>query len=193
MRRPNAVIAMAASAGGFRALSTVLTDLPPTLRAALVIVQHLDPSRRSVLASLLDRTSGPEVREATDGEPLMEGLALVAPPDHHLLVTPEGRCSLTTTELVHFVRPSADLLFESVAASFGPGAIAVVLSGSGTDGSIGIAAIKERGGSVIAQDGAAEFGGMPGAAVATGIVDRIVPLGEIALAIRDVLAEVVRR
>jgi two-component system chemotaxis response regulator CheB len=193
MRRPSAVVAMAASAGGLRALSVVLTALPESLPAAVAIVQHLDPTRRSLLADLLDRTSGPSVVEAADGEPLRDGVAVVAPPAHHLLITPEATCSLTTTELVHYVRPSADLLFGSVAAAFGARAIAVVLSGTGIDGSIGIAAIKEHGGIVIAQDDAAEFGGMPGAAVATGIVDRVVALDQMAPAIVEALTERVRR
>ncbi len=79
------------------------------------------------------------------------------------------------------MRPSADLLFESVAGSFGPRAIACVLTGSGTDGAMGVRAVKSRGGTVIAQDPAeAEFSGMPEAAVATGAVDFVLGLDEIA-------------
>jgi two-component system chemotaxis response regulator CheB len=88
--------------------------------------------------------------------------------------------TLTKGELVHFVRPSADLLFESVAAAYGPRAVAVVLSGTGVDGSLGVTAIKDRGGVVIVQDLNAEFAGMPSAAMATGAVDVIAPLEEIA-------------
>jgi two-component system, chemotaxis family, protein-glutamate methylesterase/glutaminase len=185
MSRPRTVVAMAASAGGIQALSTVLGGLPRELPAAVAIVQHLDRHHPSVLAELLGRRSALEVRQAGDGVELREGEVVVAPPDHHLLVNPDGSCSLTTTDLVHFVRPSADLLFESCAGAFGTSAIAVVLSGMGIDGSLGIAAVKERGGFVIAQDAAAEFGGMPAAAIATGIVDRILPLDDIAAAIAE--------
>jgi two-component system chemotaxis response regulator CheB len=104
----------------------------------------------------------------------------IAPPNKHLLVDAEGTLSLTQSELVHFVRPSADLLFESVAASFKHRAIAVVLSGSGSDGSMGVQAIKKMGGTVIAQDEAtSEFFGMPSAAIQSGSVDFVLPFKEI--------------
>ena len=108
-----------------------------------------------------------------------------APPDRHLLVTPDHSVSLTQTELVHFVRPSADLLFESVAASYKERAIAVVLSGSGHDGAMGVRAIKKMGGTVIVQDAKnAEFAGMPEAALATGSADFVLAVDEIAPALQ---------
>jgi two-component system chemotaxis response regulator CheB len=92
--------------------------------------------------------------------------------------------SLSQLELVHFVRPSADLLFESVAASYKDRAIAVVLTGTGSDGVMGIQAIKKMGGTVIAQDQqTSEFFGMPGAAIQSGNVDFILPLDEIGAAL----------
>jgi two-component system chemotaxis response regulator CheB len=112
----------------------------------------------------------------------------IAPPDRHLLVNPDGRLSLARTELVHFVRPSADLLFESVAASFKDRAIAVVLSGTGSDGVGGIRAIKKMGGTVVAQDEAtSEFFGMPGAAIQTGTVDFVLPLDDVAAALTQLV------
>ena len=89
--------------------------------------------------------------------------------------------ALTHSALVHFVRPSADLLFESVAGAYGPRVIACVLTGTGSDGAMGVSAVKARGGTVLAQDPAtAEFRGMPEAAIATGAVDFVLPLDEIA-------------
>jgi len=174
------VVAVASSAGGFVALKQLLSDLPGDLPAALLIVQHLDPRHRSVLAELLNRRSSMAVTQARAGEPIVPGHAYVAPPDHHLLVNPDHTLALTRSELVHFVRPSADLLFESVAATFGHRAIAVVLSGTGLDGAMGVSAVKKMGGTVVAQDeGSSAFFGMPSAAIETGDVDVVASLADI--------------
>jgi two-component system, chemotaxis family, protein-glutamate methylesterase/glutaminase len=178
------VIAFAASAGGLSALSEVVSALPNDFGASIVIVQHLDPRHRSLMADILARRTGLEVKEAKEGDCLRAGTVYIAPPNKHLLVNRDGTLVLTQTELVHFVRPSADLLFESVAASFKDRAIGVVLSGTGSDGAMGVQAIKKMGGTVIAQDKASsEFFGMPSAAIETGLVDFVLPLNEIASAL----------
>lgn len=156
--------------------------------AAIVIVQHLDPNHRSLMPSILARRSEMDVREAKQGLQLCPGMALVAPPNKHLLVEPDGTVALSNAALVHFVRPSADLLFESVAASFRNKAIAVVLSGTGSDGVGGVAAIKEMGGTVIAQDEeSSEFFGMPAAAINSGNVDLICPLSDIPRVLNEIV------
>lgn len=180
------VIALAASAGGLQALGEVLEGLPPMIRAAVLIVQHLDPHRPSHLASILGRRSGLPVRQAADHDHMAQGCAYVAPPGAHLTVTPDGELLLSDRPPLHFVRPSADHLFESMADSFGPRAIAVVLTGMGLDGASGAQAIRQRGGTVIVQDKATSaFFGMPGAAIAAGEVDRILPLREIPLTLAE--------
>jgi two-component system chemotaxis response regulator CheB len=177
-------VAVAASAGGLQALSELLAALPREFLAPIVIVQHLDRRHPSLLAGILLRRTQLPVKEAQAGDVLRPGNVYIAPPDQHLLVNRDGTLSLTHTELVHFVRPSADLLFESVAASYNNRAIAVVLTGSGSDGALGVKAVKKRGGQVIVEDPAsAEFSGMPGAAVETGSVDRVLRLKEIAPAL----------
>ena len=178
------IVAVAASAGGLNALSLLVGALPAGFPAPLLIVQHLDPRHRSLIADILSRRTALRVKQAEEGETIHKGSVYIAPPDHHLLVNGDHTLSLTHTELVHFVRPSADLLFESVAASYKDRAIAVVLSGSGSDGAMGVQAIKKMGGTVLAQDkGTAEFFGMPGAAAETGCVDFALPLKEIAPAL----------
>jgi two-component system chemotaxis response regulator CheB len=178
------VVAIAASAGGLSALGLVLSGLPEFFPAAVLVVQHLDPRHPSFMADILKRRTALQVKEAEEGDRLRLGTVFIAPPNRHLLVNPDATIALTQTELVHFVRPSADLLFESVAAVFRDRAIAVVLSGSGSDGSMGVGAIKKMGGQVIAQDEqSSEFFGMPGAAIQTGHVDLTLPLAEIPLAL----------
>src|ERR1044072_408741 len=178
------IVAIASSAGGLNALSRVLSVLPQDFPAAIVIVQHLDPRHRSLIAHIMSRRTKLAVREAQDGDKISKGTVLIAPPDKHMLVSNTATISLTQTELVHFVRPSADLMFESVAASYKEKAIAVVLTGSGSDGAMGVKAINKMGGTVIAQDEVTcEFFGMPGAAIATGVVDFVLPLDEITPAI----------
>jgi len=136
------------------------------------------------MADILSRRTSLRVKQAEEGDRLAPGTVAIAPPDRHLLVNPDGTLSLSQSELVHFVRPSADLLFESVAASYRERAIAVVLTGTGSDGAMGVQAIKKMGGRVIVQDErTAEFFGMPTAAIHTGQVDQILPLDEIAPAI----------
>jgi two-component system chemotaxis response regulator CheB len=182
------IVALAASAGGLKALTDVLAALPAGFPAALVVVQHLDPRHRSLMAEILGKRTALPVKEAREGDKLEPAHAYVAPPNRHLLVNPDRTLSLTQTELVHFVRPSADLLFESTAASYKDRAIAVVLSGSGKDGAMGVKAIKKMGGTVIVQDEkTSEFFGMPDAAQQTGVVDFVLPLREIAPALETLV------
>jgi len=118
---------------------------------------------------------------AQHGQSLEPATVFLAPPDRHLLITPTGSFYLSQSPPLHFVRPSADLLFGSVAASSGNRAIAVILSGLGSDGSIGVKSFKAAGGIVIAQNQAtATFFSMPKAAIDTGCVDHVLPLQQIA-------------
>jgi two-component system, chemotaxis family, protein-glutamate methylesterase/glutaminase len=127
-------VAVAASAGGITALSRVLGSLPAGFPVPVVVVQHLDPRHRTIIAEVLGRRVRLRVQLAREGDSAEPGTVYVAPPDHHLLVSAEGKLTLSSSALVHFVRPSADLLFESVAGSYGSRAIACVLTGSGSDG-----------------------------------------------------------
>ncbi len=178
------VVAVAASAGGVTALMAVLSGLPAKFPAAIVVVQHLDPHHRSLLVEILSRRSSLHIKQAEEGDCLAPGTVYIAPPDRHVLINSDGTLSLTRTELVHFVRPSADLLFESTASSYKDRAIAVVLTGTGSDGAMGVTAIKQMGGTVLVQDAkTAEFNGMPKAAIQTASADLILPLEQIPAAL----------
>ncbi len=178
-KRPNwELVAIGASAGGLSALGKVLGGLdcncPP-----VVIVQHLDPSHESQLASLLQRRTTKTVKAAQAGERLIADTIYIGPPDEHLLVS-RGRIQLAHSRLVRFSRPSIDMMFGSVAAVYGGRSIGIILSGSNRDGSDGITAIRSAGGTTIAQDPAtAESSIMPQAAIDTGCIDYVVPLQEI--------------
>jgi len=174
------IVAIAASAGGLTAQIKVLSTLPAEFPAAIAIVQHISPEHPSFMAEILNRRTDITVKQAKEGDDLTPGTAYIAPPNRHLLVNDDGTLSLSQSKLVHFLRPSADLLFESVAATYKERAIAIVLTGTGSDGAMGVEAIKKMGGTVIVQDvKTAEFSGMPSAAIQTGNVDFILPLDEI--------------
>lgn len=177
------VIAMAASAGGLQALSVILGGLPADFPAAIAIVMHLSPVHRSLLAEILGSRSLLKVQQAQTGDVLCHSCVFVAPPNHHMSVVKGGRIALSSSdaEKVHFARPSAEPLFASVAEVYQTHAIAVVLTGGDGDGSFGVQIIKKHGGKTIAQDRpTSQDFSMPRTSIATGDVDFILPLGEIA-------------
>jgi two-component system chemotaxis response regulator CheB len=177
-------VAVVGSAGGIFALEVVLASLPRELPACVLVVIHLAPNAPSLLATILGRMTELPVRQAQDGDALERGRVLVAPPDAHLLVTKHDRLALDHSELVHHVRPSADVLLLSLAGNHRGPAAAVVLSGTGLDGAAGAAALKRAGGRVFAQDEAtSQYFGMPGAAILAGGVDEVLPLDGIAAAV----------
>jgi len=177
--RPNCeLVAIGASAGGLPALSEVLSDIGDEF-PAIVVVQHLDPRHKSQMAPLLTRKTHKSIKEAEHGEWLERNRIYIGAPDEHLIVS-QGRIQLAHSRLVRFSRPSIDIMFGSVAATYGARAIGVILSGSNRDGSDGIAAIRGAGGMTIAQDPAtAEYGIMPQAAIDTGCIDLVLPLARI--------------
>lgn len=180
---PFDVVAIGASAGGVEALHAVVSAFPARFPAVVLVVQHMDPRHKSLLAGLLARHCRLPVREAAHEAVIAGGVVHVAQPDAHLIVR-NGRLVLTDTKLVHFSRPAIDVLFESVADAYGDRAIGVILSGTGVDGAAGIRAIKAKGGTTIVQDPrTAAHAGMPEAARATGYVDITLELADVGPAI----------
>ena len=173
---PGLIVVLAASTGGLAALTTALGPLRRGFPAVVLVVQHLAAWCPSRLADILDWRIALPVAWANDGDPLHAGAVTVAPPGAHLLVTATGRLSLSDGPRVHHVRPAADPLFASVAAWAGARAIGVILTGHGCDGAAGACTIARAGGIVIAQDATtSEAFGMPGAAIAGGGVQYVVP------------------
>jgi two-component system chemotaxis response regulator CheB len=182
------VVAIGASAGGIEALHTIAATLPAEFPVPVLVVQHMDPRHKSLLAGLLGRRCRLRVKQAANDEEMQGGTIYIAQPDMHLIVR-AGRLILTDTKQVHFSRPSIDLLLQSVADSYGDRAIGVILSGSGVDGADGIRAIKAKGGTTLVQDPATSaHSGMPQAARATKCVDFTLPLEEIGPALANLVA-----
>jgi two-component system, chemotaxis family, protein-glutamate methylesterase/glutaminase len=176
------IVALVCSAGGLKALTRVLTPLPATLPAAVVALQHMSPERPSELAAYLDQHTALRVSAALDGEPLAEGRALVAPPGQHMLITSDNLIALIASGAIPPARPSADLLLTTLALAAGPRAIAVVLTGHGTDGAVGAAAVHRFGGVVIASDEASSLHfAMPSATInRQAVTDHVVALDDVA-------------
>jgi two-component system chemotaxis response regulator CheB len=191
-RTASRVVALAASTGGPRALAELIPSLPPDLGAAVVIAQHMPAGFTGSLAERLDRRSALPVREARDGEPLMENRVYIAPGGRHLRVSlgADGvpRLQVRDEAPVHGVRPSADILFQSVARIFATEAVGVVLTGMGRDGADGLRLLREMGAYAIVQDEASStVYGMPKTALGVAGADEVAALTRVARAILQAL------
>ena len=174
------VVALAASLGGLRAVSAIIRALPRGFGASTIIVLHLSEGGRGLLPAILASHTALRVIEPTGGERLRAGWVYTAAPGRHLLVGRQRRLQVSDAAQVNNSRPSADPLFESLAAQPDLRAIAVILTGRDGDGSRGIPAISAGGGVVIVQDPeTAECGEMPQSAIDTGVVDYVLPLADI--------------
>jgi hypothetical protein len=178
------VVGLVASAGGLDAFTAVLRALEPELTVPILVQQHLG-GQASVLPKILGRRTGRTVVWAQDGAALEGGRAAVCPARSQMEVLPDR--TLSVTELAPSHNRPHDALLTSLADSVGPGAVAVVLSGSGSDGAAGVAALRAAGGIVIAQsEDTAEYPSMPAAAAQTG-ADLVLPLHEIAGVVTDLV------
>lgn len=188
------VVAIAASTGGPRALTAVLSRLPRSLPAAVLVVQHMPAGFTKSFAQRLDLACEIGVDQAEHGESLTHGRVYIAPGGRHLLVRDRGAgpvLELDDGPSRWGVRPAADLLFESVAAVFGPAAVAVVLTGMGRDGAEGTRLVRAAGGRAVIQDRATStIYGMPQAALLAAGADRVAALPDVARAIADLVEEV---
>jgi len=172
---------IAVSTGGPSALSRLIPALPGDFRYAVIVVQHMPPYFTAALAERLDAASQLTVREARTGDRPMPGLCLIAPGDHHVELDDLGRVVLGDGPPVNGCRPAADVTMTSAARVYGRRAVGVVMTGMGKDGAAGIRAIKAAEGKTLAQDEASSvIFGMPRAAIATGAIDDVVGLDDLA-------------
>lgn len=187
-------IVIAASTGGPRALETIFAALPNDLPAPLFIVQHIPEDFSLSFARRLDSAKGPRVVLATDGQRVERGMAYLAPGGRHLKLCWRGASTLLIKlddgAPVNFVKPSADVLFESAADCLPSQTLAVVLTGMGSDGTEGAKAIRKAGGKVIVQDEQTSIVfGMPRAVIEAGVADKVLSLEEIPGAIVEFLED----
>lgn len=174
------VLAIGTSTGGPNALGVVIPSLPADLPVPVVIVQHMPPIFTRLLAERLSANSHIRVREAEAGKLLEPGTAWIAPGNYHLVVERQGPgfyIGLNQEPLENSCRPAVDVLFRSVARTYGAHTLAVVMTGMGADGLTGSRLIREQGSEVIVQDEATSVvWGMPGAVAASGEADGVYPL-----------------
>lgn len=181
------LVVIAASAGGIDALTQVLSHLPAGLSTAIIVVQHLRDDKPTHLPEHLDRLSPLRVCLAKNRMPIEPGVVYIAEPGKHLSID-KRYIVLDTSKKLHYVRPSADVLFTSAAQAFGPDVIGVILSGTGKDGAVGFKEIKAKGGATIAQDEkTSTYFGMPKAAIDAGAVDYVLPVEEIGAKIVEIV------
>ncbi|MGC2225229.1 MAG: chemotaxis protein CheB, partial [Methylocella sp.] len=173
------VVGIGASAGGLDACRRLLDALPAGNGMAFILVQHLDPTHESMMVNLLAGHTSMTARQATDGMLIEREYLYVIPPGTYLSVG-QGALHLSQPQARHGARLPFDFLLHSLAEECGTRAICVILSGTGADGSLGLKAVKEKGGFVIAQDpGEAGYDGMPRSAIMTGAVDLVLPVAKI--------------
>jgi len=173
------IVGIGASAGGLEAVSRLLSHLPTSTGMAFVVVQHMDPARESLLPMILQKSTPMPVAQARDGIVIERNHVYVIPPNTHMVIRGGRLKLLPRPEGVHGL--SVNCFLNSLAEELGNKAVAVILSGTASDGSLGIQAIKSEGGLVFAQDEvSAGYAGMPQSAAATGVVDFILPPEKIA-------------
>ncbi len=178
----NKVLAMGASTGGTEAIKTVLSTLPPNA-PGMVIVQHMPAKFTTSFAQRLDSLCQIRVKEASNGDAVVNGLALLAPGNFHMLLKRSGSryyVEVKKGPMVHHQRPAVDVLFRSVAQTAGANAVGIIMTGMGADGAVGLLEMNNAGARTIAQDErSCVVFGMPKEAIKAGGVDKTVALKEI--------------
>src|SRR5262249_37569337 len=181
------IVAMGASAGGLTALQAIFRQLPDQTGAAYVVVVHLDPEHRSELARILGGCTRMPVVQVEANEKILADHVYVIPPDRRLQLV-DHEISAVEFDEPRGQRSPIDMFFRSLAERLGDG-FAVILSGAGSDGAIGVRAVKEAGGIILVQDpDEAEYSSMPRSAIATGVVDFIMPAQDLGHRLADLIA-----
>lgn len=185
-RQPLRAVVIGTSAGGVESLSKLLPSLRPDCGVSVFVVLHLPRERPSLLAELFGPKCALPVVEAQDKQPVEPEVIYFAPPDYHLLIDEGPQLALSSDELVHFSRPSVDVLFESAADQFGAALLGIVLSGANADGAAGLRSVAQAGGTTLVQSPETALAPtMPEAALAAAPASARLSLDELADALRS--------
>ena len=178
--KSNKVVIIGSSTGGPRALYDIIPHIPADIDAGILIVQHMPPAFTKSLADRLDQLSRIHVKEAENNDEILVGRALLAPGGSHMVVQNPGQVVLDKGPMRHGLRPAVDITMESAVDVYKNRCVGVILTGVGTDGTLGAARIKNAGGRVIAQDKATcVVFGMPGSVWENNLAEKLVPLQDI--------------
>jgi two-component system CheB/CheR fusion protein len=173
---PNCIVGIGASAGGLAALEALFSRMPSDTNMAFVIIQHLAPTHKSIMGSLLQKYTGMTILQMSDGMKVEPNCIYLNPPDKDVSIL-NGSLYLNEPEETHSSRLPIDYFFRSLASDQREKAICIILSGTGTDGTLGLKSIKGDGGMTMAQEEKqAKYDSMPRSAINTGLVDFVLPV-----------------
>jgi len=185
------LIIIVASTGGPQTTNIILSQLPRDFPSSIIVIQHMPPVFTGAFAKRLNKHCMIKVKEAKDGDHLINGQALIAPGGFHLEITNNNQVELSKKPPLHGIRPSADITMNSASRAFDGNIIGIVLSGMGKDGAIGVRNIKHKGGTIIAQNkDTSVVHGMPKAALDTGSVDHVLPYHKITAKLVEIVSNV---
>ncbi|MBU4415506.1 MAG: hypothetical protein KJ976_10440, partial [Proteobacteria bacterium] len=173
------IVGLGASAGGLEALEAFFSNMPPDSNIAFVVIQHLSPTHKSIMDSLLSKCTRMKVLGVEDGTKVEPNRVYLNPPDKNVVII-NGKLQLLDPVKTGGINLPIDCFFRSMAEELGEKAICIILSGTATDGTLGLKAVKGGGGIAMVQDpDSAKYDGMPRSAISTGIVDFILPVEKI--------------
>lgn len=174
------IVGIGASAGGLDALEKLFSSIPVDSNIGFVVIQHLSPGHKSIMADLLGKYTKMKVEEITDGVKVGPNIIYLNPPDKEVSII-KGRLHLVEPDLSHGIRLPINHFFNTLAEDQGEKGVCIILSGTGTDGTLGLKAVKDRGGiSLVQEEKQAKYFGMPDSAIRTGLVDHILPVEKMA-------------
>jgi two-component system, chemotaxis family, protein-glutamate methylesterase/glutaminase len=186
--RINKIVVIGSSTGGPKALTTVVPHLPVATDTAYLMVQHMPPGFTGPLAERLDRLSSVRVKEASDGDSILAGQALLAPGGWHMEVQRDGTVSLNESPPIHGVRPAIDMTMVSAVSTYAHRVHSVILTGMGSDGLEGSRQVKRAGGFVVAENElTCVVYGMPKVVIEAGLADRVALLDDVGSALSELL------